>query len=53
MLLQAVPVRDDRVQTGTIGGAHVDDDILAHSPDTRTDHASWESATLIFYGTAG
>jgi hypothetical protein len=38
MLLRADPVRDNRLQSGTIGGTHIDDDILAHSPRlTPTD----------------
>jgi hypothetical protein len=31
MLLQVIPVRDDR--TNTIGGAYVNDNILAHGQD--------------------
>ena len=32
VLLRAVPVRDDHFQTGTVGGADVDGDVLAHAP---------------------
>jgi hypothetical protein len=45
ILLRAVPVRDDRLQAGTIGGAHVDDDILAHSPRLAPEGVRWESAS--------
>src|SRR5262249_1920400 len=33
VLLRAVPSRDDRFQTSTIGGHHPDNRILAHPPD--------------------
>jgi hypothetical protein len=42
MFLRAVPVRDDRFQTSTIGGAHIDDDILV-IPQTRTRREPRES----------
>ena len=35
MFLRSVPVRDDRLKTSTIGGAHIDDDILAHPPNSH------------------
>jgi len=39
MLLRAVAIRDDRFQTSTIGDAYVDDDILAHPPDSHPAQA--------------
>ena len=44
MLLRAVPVRDNRLQSGMIGGTHIDDDILAHSARLAPTDAPWESA---------
>src|SRR5882762_10478883 len=37
--LRAIAIRDDRFQTSTIGGAYVDDDILAHPPDSHPAQA--------------
>jgi len=39
VLLRAVSVRGDRFQTGAIGGAWVDDDILAHVADSHPARA--------------
>src|SRR3954467_6164408 len=39
VFLSTVPVRDDRLQMNTTGGAHVDNDILAHRPDSHPARA--------------
>jgi hypothetical protein len=35
MLLQAVSVRHHRLKPSTVGGCHIDDDPLAHAPDSH------------------
>jgi hypothetical protein len=35
MLLSAVPIRYDRFKARTIGGAYIDDDSMAHAPDSH------------------
>ena len=39
MFLRAVPVRSDRFQTSTVGRAHINNDILAHPPDSHPTRA--------------
>src|SRR5512135_1730009 len=39
VLLRAVPVRNNRFQTDTVGGAHFDADVLAHTPDSHKTRA--------------
>src|SRR5512135_2215558 len=39
VLLRAVPVRNNRFQTDTVGGADFDADVLAHTPDSRKTRA--------------
>src|SRR5512143_591583 len=39
VLLRAVPVRNDRFQTDTVGGADFDGDVLAHTPDSHIARA--------------
>src|SRR5205085_9278713 len=41
MFLSTVAVRNDRLQTSTTGGAHVDNDILVHRSDSHPARA-WE-----------
>ena len=39
VLLRAVPVRNDRFQTDTVGGADFDGDVLAHTPNSHIRRA--------------
>ena len=36
VFLPAVPVRNDRFETSTVGGTHIDDDSWPHAPDSHT-----------------
>ena len=51
MLLSAVPIRDDRLQTRTIGGIHLDCDPLAHArpPSPTTPSIHHQDSFVRFY----
>ena len=45
VLLRAVPIRDDRFQSGTVRGAYLDGDTFAHPPRLAQGRPPWESFT--------